>query len=304
MAMLPYPGAIAGSANGKYSPSAQHQQAVMMDLFPDLQQPHPPPLAQLDPQQLPDDANLPQPSDDILAGNLDQLKQHLQIARVCHAQKAASGQADGQSKQLAGAQAAQTAAAQAQTHAQTHVQANGAVPVASQAARQQRKPQPPPHGTSHRSRQQAGSDRLGSDRWLNEPQPPLHRSISPPLPLTHAAPPLLQQHYPPQAFLHPNSRDSSDRHALQQQPLWRGQHMPQWGRPDRVPSQHPPPPRSSSADNLQRHPAAKAARPAGAGAAGFGVAIVLQSGAAQQAGANLEQVWPQNPNTLLKPHLA
>ena len=270
---------VAGDANGKYSPSAQHQQAVMMDLFPDLRSAHMPSTpAQPDSQQQQDTASQPQPRDDILAGNLDQLQQHLQVARVCHAQKAAAVQPDGHSKQASASQTGQ-ALAQAQP------QATVAVPTAAQVARQQRKPQPPPpYATGHRSRQQLGSDRSRSDRWLNDAQPPLHRSISPPVPLTHSGAPLLHPAYPPQAFLQPNSRDSSNQsqsrqHALQQQALRRGQHTQQQ-RGGAMPRQHPPPARSSSADNLSRHaiaPDGKAAGPFGSDAAGqFAQAAAVQ----------------------------
>lgn len=253
--------AVTGGGNGQYVPSSQHQPAVMMDLFPDLRQPYmPPPAGQLDPQQPPEASGVPQPTDDILAGNLDQLKQHLQIARVCHAQKASSSQADAQSKQAAASQHAQSTALQMQAPAQ----ANGAMPPATQAGRQQRRPQPPPHASSQRSRQQSGSD-----RWLNDPQPPLNRSISPSLPMNHAAPPSLQQHYPQQMFLQPSIRDGinqgqSGQHALQQQALRRGQHMQQQ-RPGSVPRQETALPRSSSADDLQRHalvPEANSTEPA------------------------------------------
>ena len=252
----------------------------MMDLFPDLRSAHmPAPPAQPDSQQQQDTASEPQPRDDILAGNLDQLKQHLQVARVCHAQKAAAVQPDGHSKQ---ASASQTGQALAQAQTQTTV----AVPTVAQAARQQRKPQPPPpYATGQRSRQQLGSDRSGSDRWLNDAQPPLHRSISPPVPLTRAAPPLLHQPCPPPAFLQPNSRDGSSQsqssqHALQQQALRRGQHTQQQ-RGGAMPRQHPPPARSSSADNLSRHaivPDGKAAGPFGSDAAGqFAQAAAVHS---------------------------
>lgn len=290
---------IAGTANGKYSPSAQHQQAFMMEMFPDLRQSYAPPqTVQADPQQLPDTASLPQPSsNDILAGNLDQLTLHLQIARGCHAQKLAASQSDIEGKQASAGQTDQAAAAQA------HIQPNGALPVATQAAKQQRKPQPPPYVATQRGHQHVGPDRFASDRWLNDAQPPLHRSISPPVPQTYAASPLLQQQYAPQAFLHGTNREGSSQsqsaqHALQQQALRRGQQMQQQ-RLGGMPRQHAAPPRSSSADNLQRHairPDPNVAKPFHGGAAALHPSQAVPAQQAEASGQVLARYLPVKPN--------
>ena len=256
----------AGSASGKWGGYAGQQQAALEQLFPDMrpQAPQPPPypqrqdqpqLATQQPPQLIAAGAPGQPADDILAGDIDQLNDHLHTARFCNGQKTAPGAA--------------------------HPPADGP-PLAQPAG-------PPLHSSAHsggqpQAAQQKGADGNASaplhdrsrpkeryDRWQGAngmyPSGRLAQSNSPPMTPAYAQhgtqvpAHLLQHQFPGHAFMPPSRemRQSQQQQQLQRQAYMHAQHQQSLA----MSSWHPQPPRTPSVDDLYGGPAAAATEASG-----------------------------------------
>ena len=240
--------ACAGNANGKRGSVAGQQQAALEQLFPDMrpqliqqpayQQRQDQQLQHQQPPHLP--AQLP---DDILAGDIEQLNEHLHTARVCHVHKAAA----------------------AHMSSSQHP-ASDPPPVSL--------PNPPIHGGQQQTGQPRRPDANGlalladrsrpkerHDRWPGSngvyAAGRMAQSNSPPMtpayPQNHAVPVpphLLQQQFPGQVFL-PPTREMRQAHQQQQHQQRQGYWHPHPQQHPAMPPWQPQPPRSSSVDGLQ-----------------------------------------------------
>lgn len=254
------------------------QQAALEQLFPDMcpQAPQPPFHQQRQDQQPPPGQLPPQlpgaatptatpVSDDILAGDIEQLNNHLHTARFCNTHRAGG----------------------------PVPQAPAGVAPADQAAG----PAPLPNGIAHPSGQPqlAQQRRMDAtfapahersrpkerhDRWAgtNGVYPPggarMAHSNSPPMTpaytQSHGVPVpahLLQYHFPGHVFMPPNrdmrhsQHQQQHQHHQQRQPHMQGQHQHQ--QPVAMPSWQPQPPRVSSVEDLARSASAAGSTQAG-----------------------------------------
>lgn len=263
---------ITGSGADKGGGWMGQQQAALEQLFPDMrpQLPQPPFYQQRQDQPQQQQAQPPQlnaaatpapPTDDILAGDIEQLNGHLHTARLCNTK---AGPPAAHAPAGMGGPPNETAGAS------PHL--NGTAPAAGQSqATQQRRPDSNGFAMSHeRSRPKERRDRwVGTNGMYPSGGGRLAHSNSPPMTPAYAQshgmpvpPHLLQYHFPGHLFMPPNRdmRQSQHQHPHHQQQRQQahvhGQY--QYQQPVAMPPWQPQPPRASSVDDLHRSGSAAA----------------------------------------------
>ena len=257
---------ITGSGADKGGGWMGQQQAALEQLFPDMRPQLPQPAfyqqrqdqqQQLpaQQQQQPQPPQLPTPTpptDDILAGDIEQLNGHLHTARSCNTK--------------AGPPAAHPPGGVATPNetAGASPLLNGTAPAAGQPqSTQQRRPESNGFAMSHeRSRPKERRDRWGGANGMYPSGGGrLAHSNSPPMTPAYAQshgmavpPHLLQYHFPGHLFMPPNRDMRHSQHQHQhhqrQQAHMHGQY--QYQQPVAMPPWQPHPPRASSVDDLHR----------------------------------------------------